>query len=564
MCRSLADASNFLSLYCDDTCRARDGQASTNAHASPSIFAMPGLVASRSRRDRTDGNAGITSMSASSQSANSSPLQSPSPLAEPHAAGVSPQEDALFLPPPLYPTAGPHFSNGLASSQPTKIPSSYRPTNARASIDQANAHALLPDATLQFGRRPGQTNSVTSPLALYPVGGSYSRRRESNDKLVRPGMGMSPPRLGQAQANGRIVSDSAASTSSHNSSPGLRASRAERPLGQGHLYYGQHSPLIVAARRPTLTSAIDAVDAQGSLTSVGSTGTVRARAGAFPSSLIKLRGDGEPTTVRGTSGSVTYFDRRKSFPLRSSDGTAQVKPVIQAPVPQSVDASEALSGVHLSDADNEDEDDERRGRGRKREKTSGTQREWSSSRSGGVDSASRSRESTRHRSSHGRSPSTSRDRRAQRNQRDVIPEHTVKSATAAQQSSTESSRSGSRIPSAQDSKGRPTASRPAAIAATAGPKLHNPNVINLSHISTAFQLPTASYRPTGEDWRNTFGTIERRGSRSPPIPRNGFERHAKAASPMGKPVGIVAAREANADSKAARELRRLFEEGVAI
>ena len=339
----------FRRLYCNDICQARDGQSKQpttglQPDASPSIkTSLHGLQASRASQSSgstafgASGHPSTTHTStstASSQSATSSPLQSPSPCAAPEQASVSPQEDTFHLPPPAYPTATIEFSPGLsASSHPVKIPASLRglpaaiPSPQRATLDLAHSGAQpLMDSTLHYGRRPGVTNSITSSLALFPVGGSCSRRRELNDKLVRPvsnALGLSPSKQGWSLhgtgsltvnvSNGRVVSDSSSDPHAH----GVE-SRRRLPCN-----YGAHSPLIVATnRRPASTSAVDASEAQGSLIFTASTVGTQVL-DPLSSSVRKVNvitplGSELVDDVDGTIKAVnaSYFERRRSFPLQ--------------------------------------------------------------------------------------------------------------------------------------------------------------------------------------------------------------------------------------------------------
>jgi hypothetical protein len=217
-------------LYCNDVCRDRDGQAKLPPQQhqpgdSPSIFAsLPSLPVSGPGHGQDSsgvassalGNPSSTATSmstASSESATSSPLQWPSPLASPiHSGGISPQEGTIDLPTPAYPSAtvpiGRFSPPDLPpASHPVKTPASCRasevPSPQRVPLDLPGSRtAAVLDSRLHYGRRPGHTNIVTSPLAHFPVAGSYTRRKESNDKLVRPNaLGLSLARTGWSSSN---------------------------------------------------------------------------------------------------------------------------------------------------------------------------------------------------------------------------------------------------------------------------------------------------------------------------------------------------------------------------
>lgn len=594
-------------LYCDDICRARDGQSNKPASGlqpgvSPSIFAsLPGLLSSRARQSHgpttgfgSSGHQSTTHTSdstASSQSATSSPLQSPSPFAPPCQAGVSPQEDTFHLPPPAYPNAPIGFSPGLpASSHPVKIPSSLRglpaavPSPQRATLDLGHSGAQVgTDATLHYGRRPGVTNSITSPLALFPIGGSYSRRRESNDKLVRPvpnALGLSPSKQGWSLHgtgpaavsiyNGRIVSDSSAGPHAHGVGK-------QTPVFSN---YGAHSPLITAAnRRPVSTSALDASEAQGSLTSTTSTvetacplwSSVRKVSAITPLAL-------EANPVLDGTIRASYFERRRSFPLQPS--VPRMSPTAQAAAkkPSQV-ATSAIEDDHLlSDAGDADDEGDRRGRGRSRDQrsTSVARREISSSDRDRQSSAASSRGESRRRSRR-RSPSDSRNRRmTDRIQPDVIPEIEYRGRVPRKveipsglSTPSESEGNINAFPQAQPSQ-------PTVISATQ-PRILGGHIINLSHLESTLHVPPGTHGPTtvpNTDWvvSGYKSPIVSTGKRTPPIPRSGSKQKttsqisAREASEYGGNAsgGNVKGRMNDQDSRAARALQRLFEEGLPV
>jgi hypothetical protein len=217
-------------LYCNDLCRDRDGQTKLQPHqpgVSSSIFApLPGLLASGARHgpgssalaSSAFGNpsSGTSVSTALSKSPTSSPLQSLFPFAPPiHSGGISPQEGTVhLLPLPAYPSATVRIDGFLPpdlppASHPVKTPASCHasvvPSPPLAPLDLPGSRtAAVLDSTLHYGRRPGHTNIVTSPLAHFPVAGSYTRMKESNDKLVIPDApGISLARSGRSSANGQ-------------------------------------------------------------------------------------------------------------------------------------------------------------------------------------------------------------------------------------------------------------------------------------------------------------------------------------------------------------------------
>jgi hypothetical protein len=396
-------------LFCNDICQARDGQSKQpttglQPDASPSIkTSLHGLQASRASQSSGStafGSSGhpptthTSTSTASFRSATSSPLQSPSPCAAPEVASVSPPEDTFHLPPPAYPTATIEFSPGLSpSSHPVKIPASLRglpaaiPLPQRATLrDLAHSGAQpLMDSTLHYGRRPGVTDSITSSLALSPVGGSCSRRRESNDKLVRPvpnALGLSPSKqdwslhgtgsLTVNVSNGGVVWDSSSDPHAH----GVENQTT------GSFNYGAHSPLIVATnRRPDSTSAVDASEAQGSLIFAAS--TVGTSADPLSSSVRKVNvitplGSELVVNVTIKAVNASYFERRRSFPLQPYAPRMSLTAQAALKKPSAAATSAIEDDLHISDADDEDG---RRGRGRSREQrdTSVARREMSSS-----------------------------------------------------------------------------------------------------------------------------------------------------------------------------------------
>jgi hypothetical protein len=215
------------------------------------MASLPALLASNiksSSRPRGQD----ASASTSSQSETSSPLQSPSPFAHP-VLGLenSPKEDAFTLPPPAYPHANPLYHNTFStSSNPVKIPT-YKAASPAADLSHSQRESYKEhlngtptkgiESTLRYGRRPGHTNSVTSPLALFPIG---STKRHDSNGASRPTNVLGSP----AFAPLRNVSDSSVLTTQQNGDNRQRKSFA----------YGTHSPLLLAAnasRAPS--SAVD-------------------------------------------------------------------------------------------------------------------------------------------------------------------------------------------------------------------------------------------------------------------------------------------------------------------
>ena len=604
------------SLYCNDTCRARDGQSKHSTTGlqpgvSPSILAsLPGLLASRARQSHGSAAFGFSSghqstthtstSTASSQSATSSPLQSPSPFTAPEQAGVSPQEDTFHLPPPAYPTVPIGFSPVFsASSHPVKIPASLRalpsavPSPQRTMLDLAGTGTqhVATDSTLHYGRRPGLTNSITSPLALFPVGGSYSRRRQSNDKLVRPApnaLGLSPSRQGWSLhgtgasvnvSNGRIVSDS--SSGPHANGLGKQA--------VGYINYGAHSPLIAAAnRRPASTSAVDAFEVQGSVTSTASTAGTIVGAGAGPLSssvrqvnVITPFGSQFVANLDGTtikSANPSYFERRRSFPLQPTVQRMSPTAAAQGAATAQNPGSTATSAIEDDDFHLSDADDGRRGRGRSRETrdSSVARREMTSSDRDRQSSAASSRGESRRRSRR-RSPSDSRNRRiVERIQPDVIPEvedrGRVARKIATQSKATSPSPSSTSVEKINVFV-QPQPSQPALIASSqprfnGGGQRHS-----LSRPDSSFYIPPASHRPApndSRDWNhpewnasNYKNTGDNTTSRtSLPVTRGGFHQKSMSSDGNGNASGTANRRINEQDSRAARALKMLFEEGM--
>ena len=152
------------------------------------------------------------------------------------------------MPPPAYPHPHPLYHNTFStSSNPVKIPT-YKASSPGADLSHSQRESYKEqlnstptkgvESTLRYGRRPGHTNSVTSPLALLPFG---STKRHDSNSASMPNNVLGSP----AFAPLRNVSDSSVLTQNGDAK---RKSFA----------YGTHSPLLLAAnatRAPS--SAVD-------------------------------------------------------------------------------------------------------------------------------------------------------------------------------------------------------------------------------------------------------------------------------------------------------------------
>ncbi|KAJ9125562.1 hypothetical protein QFC22_000524 [Naganishia vaughanmartiniae] len=369
-----------MQSYCDDECRAKDGASkrhATGAQVSPSILAsLPALLAShitlptRPRDQMSGGGGGGGSTSSTSRSEESSPLQSPSPFAHPdHAIDEhnSPKEDAFMLPGPAYPQSNTIFGAGAHGQQntytnatPIKIIAAgplktqgFLPTHGSLKNDlgapigpqtaQQQQTQQQPDSTLHYGRRPGHTNSVTSPLALFPVnvGGAAARRRESHGAQSSvPAARPSPHGLSPLTKPIRLVSDSMIDTGRSATQPHPFVERRptppmhhghsplQEPTGHAHnnhgrrqFAYGMHSPLIVAAN--ATTAAVDFSHAERTPSKVGSVTTSPGNgfAGRNVSSSPKQRPAAPAQSTRRPSAATATVDnslmaRRRSFPVQ--------------------------------------------------------------------------------------------------------------------------------------------------------------------------------------------------------------------------------------------------------
>lgn len=323
---------------------------------SPSIMAsLPALLASNiktSSRPRDEGTPTSTSSS-------SSPLQSPSPCAHPAtwALESSPKEDGFILPPPAYPN--PLYSNTFsATSNPVKIatyPKAPSPDHALASShkesyrESGGTPTRPSESTLKYGRRPGHLNSVTSPLALFPIG---SNKRTDSFGAPRPSVPGSP-----AFAPLRNVSESSAPQA---------ISSSDRRLS---MVYGKHSPLLLAANVPRVSSA--SVDFHNASASPRETSNQLTSSAALKSA--------QRSAVYGSE------ERRKSFPAQFFPG---LRPKLTTSATET-QAQKSNGNVVLSSSSEDerrdskfDRQDESSIRGRSRgRKTSSAERSASRSRS---------------------------------------------------------------------------------------------------------------------------------------------------------------------------------------
>lgn len=326
------------------------------------MASLPALLASniKSASPRYKTNNHPATASNSSQSETSSPLQSPSPFAQAvDGLDNSPKEESFILPPPAYPNPLYHQTYQPASV-PVKIPSHYKaPSSAhdhsytgRHSVKESTTPVQPGEATLRYGRRPGQTNSVTSPMALFPV----DKRRPSHgaNGASRPSNLVPSPALPP-----RNVSEPTSATAQG------RSTLAEQ---RKHFAYGGHSPLLMANNSPRRPSyGIDFVNANAQSRD-------RSPSNVESSSVLKNAQQGKRTSIAGSStrSPVKQFDlasslieRRKSFPVQLFAKPKALKPV----------ATDKIGATPLASSD-EDEptpvrlvrEEETLGRGRSREK----------------------------------------------------------------------------------------------------------------------------------------------------------------------------------------------------
>lgn len=317
---SLQNADPLLRSYCDDTCRAKDGASKAYANGvqvSPFILAsLPALLASHitlpSRPRDRENSAASASTSSTSRSEESSPLQSPSPYAHPEHLidDNSPKEDAFMLPGPAYPTTTMFGSqNTYTGTTPIKISASHKtqgflPPNSSLKNELGTPVPQQVDSTLHYGRRPGHTNSVTSPLALFPVNMNAQQdrlRRESHGAGARS----SPHGLSPLTKPIRLVSDPLMQPLPK----GATHSPLQEPKRQ--FAYGMHSPLILAAngQRPASTSAVDFSHANGTPGKRASASALDKPEGSSPSRKQKIVAEAQPREVDNS-----LISRRRSFP----------------------------------------------------------------------------------------------------------------------------------------------------------------------------------------------------------------------------------------------------------
>lgn len=275
-----------------------------------------------------------------------------------------------MLPGPAYPTA-----NGIFGSQktytgtpPVKISApktqGFLPPNSSLKNEIGTPVQQQVDSTLHYGRRPGQTNSVTSPLALFPVNAHGGLRRESHGASARPPLhGLSP-----LTKPIRLVSD-----------PGFDVKRAPAAATPSPLQepvkrpsaYGLHSPLILAAnaqQSPALTS-VDFSHANG-------TPGKRVGSGTGSSPKKASQGGSPKRALRESQVEIddSLIARRRSFPvqlvgsLRSQLKQPVAKATTNASTPEE-DESALMSSTELQvpSADTT-MDDRGRGRGRSRDR----------------------------------------------------------------------------------------------------------------------------------------------------------------------------------------------------
>lgn len=222
-----------------------------------------------------------------------------------------------MLPGPAYPTSNGVFGsqNTYTGTTPVKISASHKtqgflPPNS--SLKNELGTPQQTDSTLHYGRRPGHTNSVTSPLALFPVNVNAHHgglRRESHGAAAaRP----SPHGLSPLTKPIRLVSDPLMQ-------PSQRAATATHsPLQEPtkrQFAYGMHSPLILAAnaQRPASTSAVDFSHANGTPGKrAGRSSTDR---GTTHGSEVPLHKQQiAPGPVDPRQGDNSLISRRRSFP----------------------------------------------------------------------------------------------------------------------------------------------------------------------------------------------------------------------------------------------------------
>lgn len=273
-----------------------------------------------------------------------------------------------MLPGPAYPTA-----NGIFGSQksytgtpPVKISvpktQGFLPPNSSLKNEIGTSAQQQVDSTLHYGRRPGQTNSVTSPLALFPVNVTAhgGLRRESQGASARPSLhGLSPLTKPIRLVSDPLIDAKRAATAI----PSPLQEPAKRPFA-----YGIHSPLMLAAnaqQRPASTS-VDFSHANGTpgkRTSLGSGSSPTKAQNGSPKRAVKEQSQIDNSLVA----------RRRSFPVQLVGSLrSQLKqPVAKAPSASASEEEESalMSSTELQVPSTSSRTDDR-GRGRSRDRRS--------------------------------------------------------------------------------------------------------------------------------------------------------------------------------------------------
>lgn len=281
----------------------------------------------------------------------------------------SPREDAFMLPGPAYPTATIFGSqNTYTGTIPVKISASHKtqgflPPNSSLKNEHGTPVQQQVDSTLHYGRRPGYTNSVTSPMALMPVGVNAQQerlRRESHGTGARP----SPHGLSPLTKPIRLVSD----PSIQPVQKGVTPSPLQEPTKR-QISYGMHSPLILAAnaQRPASTSAVDFSHANGTPGKIANASPLHKPEVTSPSRKQKIVAE-QPREMDNS-----LIARRRSFPahlmgnLRSQLGAPQKATKNSSPIQSESDDEDScalLSSTELQVPAVTDA----RGRGRSRDR----------------------------------------------------------------------------------------------------------------------------------------------------------------------------------------------------
>jgi hypothetical protein len=493
-------------------------------------------------------------------------LQSPSPFAHP-VLGLesSPKEDAFTLPPPAYPNNLYHNAFN-ASSNPVKIPAShkasspgYEAAHSHRESYKESVHGTPTrggESTLRYARRPGHTNSVTSPLALYPVG---AHKRPESHSGSRPSTGMGSP----AFVPLRNVSDT-------NSNAGLQEKRKS-------FAYGTHSPLLLAANasRPA-SSAVDFQNARASPRDQSpnglATSSAALRSAQRTASDRPSRSGSRSREIARQSAGMDV--RRKSFPAHLFAG---LRPKLtssatqtQTPTRGVLDSSsEGEEEEELEDVlvEKEEEAFTRRGRSRDR-KLSFTEREHS------PHSRSRSRNTSSHLGLEGMAPARTGRSRSRLFDRESTGDRRTSLGRRARSRSRSRShdreRSGSDERPVMQSEVKPIGSTP----------LHNGRnnylgrdlativgSLQIDHQQARFARDTQRMEDDYERVHSTSPLATVRASRQAhPGDAYGLQHKEMSPKPTRQQGPIVSprGRADRLDSKAARELKRLFEEGVTV